>query len=326
MKNVSGGNPKLIIRRALLPNSLTGIRTPNIINSWDNGIAAWFSNDWFTRTTNEQYRSLMLASGAPLATDPGAAITYYVGLFNDSDEATTYDFTSEIIDEDNQPYADNVTGIQTLSFENGSQAIADLPPGAAVYFKTTVPENSASWRLRLNVDSGDARMFVRKDHVPSHLAEIQNDATSFGGIEMDRDGSEVYQALPPGANTEFLQTGNYYIAVVSEQDSVFSGNLISEGEIPITPFPALAPEAELNYDLPADEIAIYQFEVPADTLAVEVRLEESTGSVDLALRNNSLIPGPSGTGIGNFRYGFDGGNSRIDSDFSHTYQNPAPGI
>lgn len=326
MKNVSGGDPKLIIRRALLPNSLTGVRSPNSINAWDNGISAWLGNDWFTRATGEQYRSLMLASGSPLATDSGAVITYYVGLFNDSEESTTYEFTSEIIDVDNQPYAENVTGIQTLNFDNGSQAIAELQPANAVYFKTTVPNNSTSWRLRLNVESGDARMFVRQGYVPSHWAEVQSDASSFGGIEMERTGSEVYHALPPGSNTEFLEPGDYYIAVVAELDAVFSGTLVSEGEIPITMFPVLEPEAELNYDLPADEIAIYQFEVPEDTLAVEVRLEESTGSVDLALRNDAFIPGPSGTGIGGFRYGFDGANTRIDSDFAHTFQNPHPGI
>jgi len=89
MKNVVGGNPRLIVRRALLPNVVNATSLSTSDSFANTGSAVTNANDWFARSLGEQYRSLLLTE-RQLFTETDSEITYYVGIFNDSDEATSY--------------------------------------------------------------------------------------------------------------------------------------------------------------------------------------------------------------------------------------------
>ncbi|NNC89386.1 MAG: hypothetical protein HKN82_13080 [Akkermansiaceae bacterium] len=329
LEGVTGGEPRMIVRRALLPNMLTG-STRSGSTDWPNGEEVRHADDWFTRPAEEDYRWALSATGKPLELAGGSAVTYYVGVFNDSDAASSdYTFVSRVIDDDHAPYpADRL--VNDLDFTGAGATVnrAGLPAGEADFYKLTIPAGVRSWRVRVTPTGGDARFFVRKDFVPTYDARINDNAHISAGVEMERAGHEVFHLLPLG-NTEFLEECDYFIAVVAEQAGPADYTLVSEGEIPFEP--TITPTAAgtvVPYAIPADELELHRIDVPPGTLALEVRLDESAGAVDLALRDDLLISRPNmpNSPSQGLQYGVDGTNTwTFSDDRIITVPNPVPG-
>ena len=95
--NVTGGLPRIVTRRAQLPNVVSGDDRSSQ-TTWPNGIAVTHLDDWFDRPSDLDRRASLSAAGKPLELSGGSAVTYYVGIFNDSTiDTSNYTFRSRII-------------------------------------------------------------------------------------------------------------------------------------------------------------------------------------------------------------------------------------
>ncbi|MFV1995517.1 MAG: hypothetical protein ACC661_08770, partial [Verrucomicrobiales bacterium] len=332
LRNVSGGDPLLEVRRDLLPTPAGAGNNSSLPanDAWPSGSAWPVGGDWTARG-NDGIRSvsshrMMASSGRPL--EPG---TYYIAVF--ASGTTSYDVVGRGIGVENSAFEVDLAG--TVSFNGGALALTGLEPRDPAYLKVTVPANQPSWRVRLSPTSGEVMMGVALGALPNtsvdgfYTAGLDN-----AGVRVTKAGTELFHLLPEYGESS-IPAGDYYFAVVGEGTSP-SGNTIgtgnaaatfrSLGPIPVTDLgtAALVPTTE-GVTLEGGEIKVYQFAVPAGAPAIEVRLRNRSGNPGFTLRYGTEIPGPyQGGSVED--YGFEGGKGALGSSGALiTIPNPASG-
>ena len=326
LQNVTGGQPQMVVRRDLLPTSLytTGFFFPYQYTTWPSGFQLGVS-DWNFASldfsgTNVDGRRLILGMSNPL--EPG---TYYVGVINPSSSDTnsmTYTLDSRGI---GSGYAIPVPSLN-FSGAGSTTNVTGLPPREGSYFQFTIPASTPSWKLKMTPTVGEALLLVRKDIVPSS-AEGQSGST---GFRMQKATNEHFVLLPPNGQSN-LAAGTYYVAVVSEGQNPAYGRtgsntcnftLTSIGALPILNLGNVGAVELMQADtLEGGEAKAYQFNVPANTLSVEVELVASLGSPGGVLRTNDQLPA-----LPDY-YGKGGGQpAQFSFDDLATIPNPTPGV
>ena len=315
ISNIKKGTPALYVRRGILPEEFSSKQLFDLHLSYidfEYGDQIRGNRGWFgTEDANQRREEIHLSEGSTLVTSQDILTTYFVGIYNHSDEQAEYTFNSVIIDDNETPFASDILAVKPLDFEDGKFTITDLRAGEALYFKTTIPENKSSWHLKLNNTLGDSKLFISKGHIPDYTAGQQMDSGGAGGARMQRISSEIYYELPTGTELEgqeaFLTPGDYFIAVVTDLNAEenFSGDLISFGELNAIQVPVEEQIVEIDYQLSPSQIMLYELNLPVDeeyTLTIE--LANRPDHVDLAAGIDHLLPSPTNIS----RYGFSGNN------------------
>jgi hypothetical protein len=313
LTNVTAGLPKLVVRRGALPASLTtGVwGTPAYTTNWP-GTNQWAAGaDWTRRSfsadnLNEDGRILAMGMGQPL--EPG---TYYAGVFNSTPSNTlSYSILSRGIGPGlSLPVVD-------LAFTGGSATNLNLGVREAAYYRVNVPANVRGWKVRLTTLSGEALLLSLKDAVPN--VDVGRSTVTLAGKAMQKAGNEHFVLLPQSTQTNF-PGGTYYLAVVGEgvnpasSSRVGTGStsyeLTSEGEIGNPDLGTVGgPDLIATNSLQGGESTFYKFNVPSNTTALELRLENRVGNPIMVLMTNLTLPDPGGVVTGSRdAYGNDGG-------------------
>lgn len=329
--NVTRGEPRLSVRRDLLPSGLgTGPWiTPQDDLAWASGYTWGASRDWTDRyysadgEINEYGRILACGIGRPL--EPG---TYYVGVVNSAGESPmSYTVLSRGI-------GDGLSlPVRDLPFAGGTATNLALPAREADYYRTFIPGDAPGWKVKLTVNSGEAMLVALEDCVPNVLPELYSTASTRAGLEVQKLDDEHLVLLPP-AGQSTLTAGTYYLAVVSEGQNVTNSIRIgagtsayvleSLGALPIVDLGTLYGEARHTNSLESGELSAYQFTIPTNTLSLETVLEERVGNPYMTQRAEDRFSYPAADG-----YGVAGGGNAGSQDHDAsiiTVANPAPGV
>ncbi len=338
----AGPDVKLVLRRDSLPgpalnshaNNPSAVWTPNVSTNWPNGYQWAAALDW-TRLPDESTglpgdnRILATGMGNPL--EPG---TYYVGVFNGGTTAQGYTLLSRGIGPGlSLPVA-------PLAFAGGVSSKVGLAARQADYFAVVVPPGMDSWKLRLHLDAGQARLALQGFTVPNILAVpsagvvATPPANRTGGALVTKTGDEEFVLLPR-AGQAALDPGTYYLAVVSEgvtptASRVGAGacsyTLTSFGALP-APVIAIAPGAvvTLPQSLVGGEVKGFKISVGPGTLGYEIALTGVSASAPtLTLRPDGAWPMFNQS---DESYGIEGGQSSGWSDHQKiTVANPASAL
>ncbi len=307
----AGATPTMVVRRGSLPS---GTATGGMMNNtypgqttnWPAG-GQWATagGDWTGmplnpsgNTTNTAYL-LSMAMGKPL--EPGK---YYIGIYNNSANVTltNYTLTSRGIG----------SGLwyepAPVSFGGGA-ASANLAPRDVTYFSVDIPSNQPSWKVRLECASGEAALLIRKDLVPTYgdaMGATYN--RPFDGYTADlRRSGDQYYTLSPKAGTNTIPAGRYYLLAAGlGQNPVRSGPssgwkvgsgtsdmvLHSLSNATVTGLGTLpqAGTVERADSYAGGDNKLYTFTVPANVLALEVRLLDRVGDPKMAMLTNGVFP------------------------------------
>jgi uncharacterized repeat protein (TIGR02543 family) len=339
IQNVTSGDPRLVVRRDQLPDSLQ-THPGNPCCSWNWPFSAtWPSGyqlgvplDWTGYTsdpngTNQNGHVLEIGRGNPL--EPG---TYYVGVLNGNGPGggnpMSYSLVSRGI---GTGFAIPVTD---LAWNNGTVSASGLLPREGHYYRVQVPSNSPSWKVRMTATGGESLLMIQRTALPSTAGYATAPASTLnGGKKMQKLGQEIYMMLPDNGQSN-IAAGTYYLAVIGEGNNpsgsfigsgMSSYTLTSYGSVVITNLGTL--DASGATDLvhtnsnEGGEGKPYQFTVPPGTLALEVRLENRTALPFMTLRSDAQLPHPWES------YGRDGGHPYFwqGADLINI-ANPTPGV
>ncbi len=168
LTNVTSGDPRMSVRRAVLPDALyTHIDNPccywyyNSSPNWPTGYQFGATYDWTgfngTNGANEYGHVMQLGMGNPL--EPGL---YYIGVIAGSGAAPlSYTLASRGI-------GTNLSiPIVNIPFAGGLATNTGLPARDIAFYSVNVPSNMPSWKVRLATGVGDALMMVQKDYLPN---------------------------------------------------------------------------------------------------------------------------------------------------------------
>ncbi len=362
--NVVGGRARLSVRRGVLPDSLgsggfpTTCGWPEFATNWPGG-AQWAAElDWTGREysadgTSELGQVWAAGMGHPL--EPG---TYYVGVLAEGNGGSpvSYMLVSRGVGEGmSLPVVD-------LPFAGGTVTNASLMAREAAYYRVVVPENVASWQVKLKLTEGEALLGIMKGAIPGvgiqaglyvdslHTCSVQppqpNDVGA-AGRKTKKAGDEHFLLLPPTGQAS-LSAGAYYLAVVSEGQNAAEANRIgtgpvsyvveSVGELPVIDLGTVA-EADLvrPQTIQGGQVQAYRFRVPDEVRILEVGLEDRVGNPVMALTSGPGLPKvayvPYHWWWGDHRtrfdeYGSEGGEegSRLETSNVLTLVNLAPGV
>lgn len=334
LATVSSGLPRLVVRRATLPNVLltTPWTTPGSSATWPSNNQWAPGPDWTRRSLsvdgiNEDGRILGMGLNRPL--EPG---TYYVGVIN-------------AIASTNMSYTLLSRGIGpgfsiplvTLPFV-GSVTNLSLPARDAAYYRVIIPSNTPSWKLKLTGIVGESMLVALRNALPN-IDSVGVAGSLANGKSMQRLGNEHFVLLPtPGQTNVFA--GTNYLAVVSEgvnpgaAGRIGPGSssyvLTSVGTVPVTDLGLLTSEDLVQPEtLEGGEVKAYQFTVPPGTYGVRVRLESRVNNPVAVALAGSGLPDPSVTLPSQALdgYGTEGGYTTADAHPSMiTLPNPLPGV
>jgi hypothetical protein len=319
---VTSGSPRMVVRRDMFPSSLTSsglAPNPGTSTNWPSGSQWGAGPDWTGRTfsangvTNEDYRILAMGMGQPLE-----AGTYYVGVFNAPGVAApmTYTIRSRGIG------SGKSIPVTDLAFAGGSVVITNLPPREAAYFRVDIPTNASNWKTKLAPAAGEAMMLVLKGALPN----VDTGRTTVGntGNRLQKANNEHFLTLPTLSQTN-LPGGRYYLAVVGEginatnSSRIATGDsdvvLFSQGSVPPTDLGTLGPSDLVQTEtLEGGESALYRFAVPANTMGVEIKLEDRQNNPFVAVRTDAWLPDPGASygAVVREPYGIAGGASPTD--------------
>ena len=330
--NVSSGDPRLSVRRDVLPGTAGGgWWYPNLSTSWPTGNEWDAGPDWTAFNSdpngaNEYGHILAMGMGNPL--EPG---TYYIGVASGSGgDPMSYQIVSRGIG------TNLAISIQNLAFTNGVVSSNGLPAREAAYYRVVVPTNVPSWEIGLVATAGETLLALEKDTLPTAWAGQNYSSWLVGGRKLEKAGDEHYLLLPQSGQTNLL-AGTYYLAVVGEGVNpgaacgscigvgYSSYTLTSYGVPGITNLHTL--DATGVSDLTHDDhnaggaIKTFQFTVPPGTLAMQVWLENHVGNPKMTLRADGQLPGGSDP----YGYGYDNGQGATWADFNLiNIANPVP--
>ncbi|MCW1912394.1 hypothetical protein OJ996_02345 [Luteolibacter sp. GHJ8] len=336
LKNATGGNCSLVVRRDQLP-STTGTNTggttpwsPSSGTSWASGYQITGSNDWTGRpydvtgtARREMNDRLLLGAGRPLV--PG---TYYIGIYNDGSDpvAGTSGQTASMTLESRGIGAGLDIPVGSLGLATGSGVtVSNLAPREAAYYKVSIPENTPSWEFTLDQGPGESAVVARRGAIPDFNAVYNGDVqdtsnNSTRQVKVQRSGSERYLLLPLN-NQPALLAGDYYIGVLSEGlnppasnvvgSAPGSATLTSRGPLAIQDLGAASTSGiTQQISLSGAQVKAYQFTVPVGTAALEVRLDNRAGNPQLAMISGTKIPQPDASA---HDYGIAGGQTAAPS-------------
>ncbi len=353
LKDITGGNPQMVVRRGSLPSG-TGTTTgtgaswsPSTSSTWPLHHQWGGGTDWTGRsydTTASKRRAmddrLVAAMGRPL--EPG---TYYIGIYNDGSDPiadlagqpSSYTIESRFIG------AGHAIPIGTLGFAAGSSvAIADLPPREAAYYKVAVPQDTPSWEFTFAPVSGEMMLAARRGFIPDFNASSGGDLQDDNGreVKVQKAGAERYVLLPPN-NQDVIVAGEYYVAAISEGvnppgglvigTGSSSGTLASGGALSVEDLgvAGIAPITR-SVTLEGAQVKACRFTVPEGVVSLEVQLNNRTGNPRMALISGSRLPYPDSSvnefGVGGGQSSTPaGGFGRVLADNLITVPNPPPG-
>jgi hypothetical protein len=332
--NVTSGDPRLVVRRDRLPDSLSshvngsgGGWAAASSTTWSSGNQWAAGADWTAYSqsplgTNESGRILAMGIGSPLE-----AGTYYIGVMGTGTvtNALSYSISSRLIGS-GQPIQ-----LSPLAFNGGSVTVSNLIPREPAYFSVDVPTNTQSWRVKLAATVGESLFCIQKDTLPNVGATGGNSPyTISGGAKVSKLADESYLMLPVSGQTN-IPSGTYYLAAVSEGmnpggnhigTNVSVATLQSVGTLPVLDLGTLGGGDIVQPDTFASaDVKAYRFTLPAGLLAVEVRLENRVGNPQMSLRPGTNLPYPVDS------YGSVGGQSPSAYDPSLIYlPNPSNGV
>lgn len=316
LTNITSGDPRLSIRRDVLPDSLGthgelsgyGWYYPWTSSSWASSNQWAVDYDWTSAYYNyngsNSYGTVFQCGlGNPLS--PG---NYIVGVINGGGSAPmNYTILSRGIG------TNFSIPIFNLPF-NGSVTNNGLAVREAAYYKVTVPPNQPNWKLRLAATSGEALMEIQKDFLPSVTPGGTSPAQLAGGRRLQKAGNEHFLQLPQ-AGQSVIPGGTYYILVASQGQNPntpysYTGSnscnfvLSSLGSLGYSNLGTIsATEAARTNSLESGEIKVYQFTAPVALAALEVRLTDKIGNPYMRLVQSSNAPS------GQFSYGYDYGEN-----------------
>ncbi len=336
IQNVTSGDPRLVVCHDQLPISLSTPWGAFGSLSWPSGssyqISANSVGDWTGYANdpggvNRFGHILELGMGNPLQ-----AGTYYVGILNGggpgSGNPMSYQLVSRGIG------TNNAIPVTDLAWTNGIVSVSGLGTREPVYYRVEVPSNAPSWKIKLTATAGESLLVMQRGFLPNVAASSEYAAYwSNGGKKMQKLGDEIYLQLPTGGLTNIVG-GTYYLAVVGEGTNPVNGTigsgtssytLTTLGSIGITNLGTLdssgATDLIHTNSNEGTEAKAFQFTVPPGTLAMEVRLENTTGNPYMTLRADEQLP------YGYESHGRDGGQNyfRAGNDIFNI-PNPTPGV
>jgi large repetitive protein len=336
LTNVTSGSPKMVVRRDVPPVSLstTPWANPGSASTWATSNAWAAASDWTRRSssalgTNEDGRVLAMGMGRPL--EPGQ---YIIGITNagGTTNALGYTIVSRGI---GTGYSLPVVNIPFV----GGSATGTVQPREAAYFSVVVPSNSPSWKMRLQVTSGEAMMVCLSNRVPNIDTYVAN-GTMANGKGMQKSGNEHYIMLPALGQTS-IAPGTNYFAVIGEGANPLNSTRVGVGPSSFV-IQSLGPvqtndlglltsmDLEKDDSLESGETKAYQFAVPFETLGFEFRLESRVGNPVAMYRPGSSWPDPGaamGSSLPAEPYGNEGGFTPTDGNAALiTVPNPTPGV
>ena len=279
--------------------------TPQYSATWPSGYQWGANYDWTSDyyDNNGVYRYgqvLEMGMGNPLQ-----AGTYFVGVISSTGvNPVNYTLVSRGI-------GTNFTiPVVNLPFANGVVTNLNLNGREAAYYSVVVPANTPNWKLRLANISGEALIAVEKDALPNVGAGGYAPTYLYGGRKLQKSGNEQYLLLPASGQSN-LVAGTYYLLVASEgvnPNSPYLGTnsssfiLTSYGVSAVTNLGTVGVADLLNTNtLQGGENALYRFAIPPGLPAVEVRLDNVTGSPYMTLGTGTNVVTPYNS------YGYDGG-------------------
>jgi hypothetical protein len=316
LKNVTGGNCAMVVRRDLLPNGTSTLSAggtgwnPATDTSWPTGNQWAGGTDWTGRTYDSATSPrravddrIIAAAGKPLV--PG---TYYIGIYNDGTDPinVTSNQAASLTLESRGIGNGQTIPINDLAFTAGSSvAVSNLTPREAAYYKVTVPAGTPSWEFTMAPTAGEMLVVARRDAIPDLLAgtsgNIQDTSTSASRqMKLQKTGGERYLLLPENNQTA-ITPGDYYFAIISEGVNPPSSTVIGSGTSSGT-FTNLGPLAiqELGaasaagliqpVSLSGMQVKAYQFTVPAGTASLEMRLDNRVGNPQMVLISGNRVP------------------------------------
>jgi hypothetical protein len=334
IQNVTSGDPRLVVRRGTAPSSLSTLVSGG--TGWSvAGATSWPSNyQWgaaYDLTgysqdadgTNQIGHVLHMGMGNPL--EPG---DYIVGVAagggTGSANPMSYTLVSRGIG----------TGftipITPLAF-TGTNVLSNLQPRSVAYFQVDIPSNSPNWKISLSTNTGDSLLVIQRGIIPNVAAAASAPTTLNGGRVVKKTGDEYYRLLPD-ANQSNILAGTYYLAVVSEGvgptssragTNTSSATLVSAGAISHLNLGTLTPGVDLTQpgSLRGGDLQMFQFNVAAGVLSMQLRLTNRVGNPRMTLRRGPLTPYPVET------YGNDGGTTYEWQDPAFIdIPNPTPGL
>lgn len=329
--NASGGRPGLWICRDLLPD---GYGQP-VLHSGNLGCTEWpsgsyyaVSGDWtsYSAWPDGSWR-LGQVFGAGLG-HPLEAGTYYVGVLNSGDTATSYTLSSLGVG------AGFSKPVQDLPFQNGVVTGDNLGAGDVAYYRVDVPAGTPSWKVKLTPTRGDVCLVVQQGVLPNVDGGWGSGVTErTGGKVMQKSGNEHLTLLPPAGETS-LVAGTYYLAVISDGINP-SGETMGAGssQFELASLGSITP-VDLGSGGAADVVRAderveggalntYRFTVPKGAMNIEVRLEDQVGQPGMSLRAGDRLPESSSW----TPYGTEGGEAPMASHASLiTVPEPVPGV
>jgi len=210
--------------------------------------------------------------------------------------------------------------VTDLDFSGGSVTISNLSPREAAYFRVQVPTNTPSWKIKLAPNVGEAMLIVLSNRVPN--VDSGRLSGNFNGKFMQKAGNEHYLLLPLVGQTNIVP-GTYYLAAVSEGVNpataarIGSGNstftVTSVGSTPINNVGTVGlTDLIITNTLEGGESQMYQFTVPPNAPAIEMRLENRVGNPVMVILTNTALPDPGGVSSPKDLYGNEGGATPND--------------
>ena len=342
LKDVSSGDPKLVIGKGRFPTELESTRGfPGSSESWGDGQNWTIEDDWSIQrwlgdaTLNSQ--RMVMAIGSPL--DPG---TYYVGVSNEGEDtpAASYTIESRAI---GLVGSDAAHIVQDVSFDgDGNSAALSVPHGDIAFARCPVPEDKNAWNVRLGSDLKGTLLAVRKGFVPDFRALDRGDAATTGGISVDGLQNEWYSLLHTRGETATgdsspIMGDYYYMAVMNAEAPNVDGSpvgvattsLESKGEPVLKDLGGVSDAESISerVELETGQLKHYEFEVPEGIarLVIGYRNAENA-SFAFSFKSNLsgyLKPVPT-----SYVYGYDGGvtGTAIADGFTSVFiSDPLPG-
>jgi len=334
LRDVTSGNPRMMVRRDLLPGQLgSGGGASANQDTWPSG-ALWCpyydltGRAWDPGGVNTHLRRLTCGMGRPL--EPA---TYYVGVFNDiSSGNAAYTLCSRGIG------SGLAIPVTDLAFTGGEATITGLGARDLSVFKVTVPSGSPLWSLRLLPSAGEMMMAVLKGTVPSagqSWYDYPWSNTSAGSI-IQKSGAEYFSLFPVDDMPE-LPAGDYYVAVVGEgvsppdyqtADVGSSSGVLRSVGVDLTDLGVVSTGSPISraVSLAGGETRSFTVNVPVGTTTLQVRLDNATGNPLLGVRAGT-IAARAEIYYGSNDYGYEGGyisGAKVDPTVL-TFANPPVG-